>query len=405
MLEIHVLIQVGCTVIIFLCWWNKPLDVNEPIRLPLRNKQGELRPLNNKEEDVLLQEEVVELGPDWKQHPSYEQHSKSRLLPEDQPEEGILDLGAYSEQQPIPRQHPNSEHLNLGKHPDSQLHHEDMIEEVDLCENPEQQPNPKQHPDSEQHPDSNQHPKSKLLQQKQPEEQLEVVLDLDTESEQYPDSQRHPKSKQHQYAEELENIKLPLQRDYVITRRPPCLIAMSDRALYDIIVNLTGADVKMMLLEGLFIAIIAGLHATAWNVHFPTKTEALLWKLACIGMFVCPLAVIAVASRSSKSTPYHVGLARNLWHNHQVQYTNWQWMRQAVVTLYELAEVQAWDAEEGYRTQCIYVHLLFLVICLLLLAGYLVCILYITGASYISLRDPPDRTFETPKWSDYWPHL
>ncbi|CCX33196.1 Similar to predicted protein [Aspergillus terreus NIH2624]; acc. no. XP_001210260 [Pyronema omphalodes CBS 100304] len=38
LLEIHILIQVACTALIFFFWWHKPLDVNNPIRLHLSKK-------------------------------------------------------------------------------------------------------------------------------------------------------------------------------------------------------------------------------------------------------------------------------------------------------------------------------------------------------------------------------
>ncbi|KAF8241843.1 hypothetical protein K440DRAFT_665129 [Wilcoxina mikolae CBS 423.85] len=189
LLEIHVLIQLGCTVVIYLCWWNKPLDVNEPISLVLRKGDAEFRPIQDEEAKDLLEKEVVELDPD-----------------------------------------------------------------------------PKQHKDSEQRPISN-------LQSKHPNEIIkEEVLEEGADP------------KQQKNLDSAEQHKLPLHRSFTLTRCPPCLIAMSDRALHDIIVYLTGATRNMMVLEGLFIAIIAGLHALAWNNHFPTETEAWLWRIACIGM-------------------------------------------------------------------------------------------------------------------------
>lgn len=50
LLEIHILIQVACTVLIFCFWWHKPLDVYEPIRLCLRNKgidKKEIQPIQD----------------------------------------------------------------------------------------------------------------------------------------------------------------------------------------------------------------------------------------------------------------------------------------------------------------------------------------------------------------------
>ncbi|KAI5856564.1 hypothetical protein BZA05DRAFT_463805 [Tricharina praecox] len=41
LLEIHVLIQVGCTMFTFAFWWNKPLDINEPLTISLRPPKTE----------------------------------------------------------------------------------------------------------------------------------------------------------------------------------------------------------------------------------------------------------------------------------------------------------------------------------------------------------------------------
>ncbi|KAH8152301.1 uncharacterized protein LAJ45_03728 [Morchella importuna] len=38
LLEVHVAIQVVCTMIIFFCWWGKPLDVNQHIEITLRRR-------------------------------------------------------------------------------------------------------------------------------------------------------------------------------------------------------------------------------------------------------------------------------------------------------------------------------------------------------------------------------
>lgn len=49
LLEVHVMIQVVCTVVTYACWWSKPLDVNEPIEiavyLPDTPDEGLAKPL------------------------------------------------------------------------------------------------------------------------------------------------------------------------------------------------------------------------------------------------------------------------------------------------------------------------------------------------------------------------
>jgi len=175
---------------------------------------------------------------------------------------------------------------------------------------------------------------------------------------------------------------LPLNRYYTISRPPPGLSAVADRAFHDIIVYITrgssrtdqtetpdkttealetkGATEettettqkgtepqrglksclegsKMMLVEGLFIIVLAGLHAMAWNLDFPTPTERLLWRLSCIGMAALPMAVILCAAKTS----YHADLAKLHWHNSLVAYNARQFFPQAVIYLYEMAKVNA----------------------------------------------------------------
>ncbi|KAF8533163.1 hypothetical protein BDD12DRAFT_914285 [Trichophaea hybrida] len=101
LLEIHVLIQVGCTVVIYLCWWNKPLDVNEPIFLVLKKGGQEFRPIRDKEAKYLLEKEVVELGPDQKHKDSEQQLISNPLQSKHADgimEEEVLGEGADSKQ-------------------------------------------------------------------------------------------------------------------------------------------------------------------------------------------------------------------------------------------------------------------------------------------------------------------
>jgi hypothetical protein len=44
-----------------------------------------------------------------------------------------------------------------------------------------------------------------------------------------------------------------------------------------------------------FSVVSGGLHATSWNSHFPSRIEALLWRIACVGIGVFPIATYLVA--------------------------------------------------------------------------------------------------------------
>ncbi|KAI5854968.1 hypothetical protein BZA05DRAFT_254531 [Tricharina praecox] len=257
---------------------------------------------------------------------------------------------------------------------------------------------------------------------------------------------------------------LPLDHYYTTSRAPLNRSGVVNRAFYDIIVNITRTDqatkgqckrrprgggetsksddrtglsgvggVGMMFAEGFFIIVIAGLHALAWNFTFPTPLERLLWRLSCVGMAVFPMAVIVCAAKNS----YHIDLVKVLWNHSTVGCHGWDYLPQSLVYLCEIAEVSAlpgyrhpstssclttttqetksMDAEAQITTEKpvgggaswgkILLHICLLTLCILLLAGYLVSILFITVEGYISLRTLPDSAFMTPRWTDYWPHV
>lgn len=87
-------------------------------------------------------------------------------------------------------------------------------------------------------------------------------------------------------------------------------------------------------------------HATAWNLHFPTPLERLLWRISCI--------IVSCAGAMMRFAP-------GLSHNQLISY------------------LLAWT----YLAN----------------AGYLLV------ESFISLRSPPNGMYSTPSYIDYIPHL
>ncbi|CCX33192.1 Similar to hypothetical protein TRIVIDRAFT_191998 [Trichoderma virens Gv29-8]; acc. no. EHK21704 [Pyronema omphalodes CBS 100304] len=367
LLEIHIIIQVLCTALIFYFWWHKPLDVNEPISIVLKKKVGEeekiFRPIKEIEDyhgletasAVLLDMEGVDIG----REPAPE------YIDEVQDEESAIETPAQpvdTTAQPIQE----TLHPSRGAHDSSSDTHVPSLDTrqslIDIPKPPLREPAPFH----------------------------------------------------------LKNWRTihPLRRPYTITREPS-MTGIKARALHDIIFYITGGTItkdstappgkrsgstRRMFIEGAFIGIIAGLHALAWNVYFPTEYERMAWRFSCIGMFAFPLLPIVVASMVS----YHDDLAKLLWWLHLAQYKRWEWTVHQLLCIYEIADAQRKNSKTGKKGKgrlILNLHIVLIVFVLLMLLGYLVCITLITVESYASIRDPPKTTFITPRWSDYWPHI
>lgn len=247
--------------------------------------------------------------------------------------------------------------------------------------------------------------------------------------------------------------RIPESRYYTISRTPTRGFAVGDRAFHDIIVYITGgtlhdeadedkpdtlekerdspgirrkaSEISMMIFEAFFITVIAVLHALAWkSAAFPSNIERLLWQMSCIGMAGFPILIAIYTSNTTLSA----NIAKVLWHNHLAHYNCHQYYVQWTIYVYDVSEVIATgnykDCETGKgkgktdveaREDCprpktpphwlVIMHVIMAVVLMFLLVGYILCILYITVESYISLRRPPHDVFETPKWTDYWPHV
>ena len=268
---------------------------------------------------------------------------------------------------------------------------------------------------------------------------------------------------------ELRNPKAitPRLRHYMVARPPSNWMAVVERACHDIMIYVTGGTLKdskgtgqvglrgmigLLFVECIFIILIAGLHALAWNFEFPTWTEKILWRLSCIGLAAFPAAVATI----SASTSIHKDLANILWNNHTTHFTMSQWFRRSLRYMHELAiigtpgrlggimsrimgrdramlgegetteptgpknlaqgneksanvNVEAGNSSQTVRKKSwIRVILLGAMIycCLASLLGYVVCVLFLTFESYISLRRYHNQDiFLTSKWTLYWPHI
>jgi hypothetical protein len=240
--------------------------------------------------------------------------------------------------------------------------------------------------------------------------------------------------------EEGKNAPQPMNRQYITKRCPPNLISITAKACYDIIVyidpkdeeelsktnptindkdetqitttpdnnNRTIKKIKKtlpMVAEGLIVGFIGLLHAAAWNVHFPTELERWLWRISSIGMCIFPTAVVFIAT----CTWYQQDLTDTIWEVHLLRFNVVTFVLAALYKIHDVARKHSLklDGEDGEDVSFVRyaAHMVLILVCLGSLLAYAICIIFITVESYISVRDPPDRSMITPLWSNYWPHL
>lgn len=115
-------------------------------------------------------------------------------------------------------------------------------------------------------------------------------------------------------------------------------------------------------------------HATAWDFLFPTDTERLLWRVACIDTIAGVISLLAVFS--------------------------------VVVFLHEHGRKQLlksfFQREKGISS---ILYRVVIVIGLINFPIFVISRLYIIVETFISLRHVQKGVYETVEWSDYIPHL
>lgn len=289
-LEIHVLIQVVCTLIIYICWWKKPLDAYNPIRITISSIHGTIVPLQGKTEMELKELEAIRtprpMNRPWvvKQRPS-----------------GIVSVT------------------------------------------------------------------SKAF--------YDITIYVD---------QNDP--------EEVESADIELRHRYLqVYTLTPSIQAK------DTILGMTP-----MHAGGVILGLVGLLHAAAWNVHFPTVLEKWLWRGCSIGMCLFPFGAVFIAT----FTLYQRDMAEGMWQLHLQQYNFLTYIPAALVQIHMAAKEHSKRGRKRRINILLYLwHLIMIIICCAAMFAYTFCIVIITVESYISLRDPPERSMITPRWSDYWKHF
>lgn len=184
------------------------------------------------------------------------------------------------------------------------------------------------------------------------------------------------------------------------------IIRMFYRTAYDLLASFVVIDKadKFEISATILGLLSCGIHAAAWNFHFPTEIERLLWRIASIGIGSMPLLLCL--------TVYGLG---------GEVYCQW--------TFYDLhyrgkpihrALLQAWkrgvdgDRPEGApenkkfgssKRLPPWASFLHYGVAAVFAFGYFLSVLYLTIESFVSVRSLPKGAYSTVEWSDFFPHI
>lgn len=215
-----------------------------------------------------------------------------------------------------------------------------------------------------------------------------------------------------------------------VTKKPPSdSIAIMAKAFFDLMSYIysdpaearstqnqkpSSDGVLAMIVEGGLVVVVGGLHLAALRIHFPTALESYIWIGSSIGVIIFPFVVVIIAS----FTRYERDLSNILWVVHFRGIGYLELVPYVLKEIHKICTNHAKDKVERDRVKkglerisranynfLVLCHYLLIYTCLLSILLYALSTSYFVVESYISLRAPPSGTFNTPRWSDYWPHL
>jgi hypothetical protein len=141
--------------------------------------------------------------------------------------------------------------------------------------------------------------------------------------------------------------------------------------------GLTEADVLLVCLPLLY----GGAHAAAWNTHFPSPTEQLLWRICSIaaGSMIVPVLCLFLVTSSILD--------------------DWTKKDRSGRSLAQKVK------RYSFATIAITSDVLFCIIGFVSILFYAFARVFLVVEAFLSLRSLPKGSFETVPWSNYWPHF
>ncbi|KAL0631337.1 hypothetical protein Q9L58_009799 [Maublancomyces gigas] len=185
----------------------------------------------------------------------------------------------------------------------------------------------------------------------------------------------------------------------------PGPVILGLRAFYDIGQHI--GHNKTTFATALITSLNGACHAAAWNTHFPTPTEAWLWRIASLSICVVPfiLGFLVQKGKYRELTGPILWNTRFLDHKSTLKHTV-VIASQVRAGIGRIAKGKKADPAEPFTEFMIpQFRILKCVITLTLYFFYILCITYITLESFISVRSLPMGAYSTPSWGGYVPHI
>ncbi|RPB07620.1 hypothetical protein P167DRAFT_395681 [Morchella conica CCBAS932] len=186
----------------------------------------------------------------------------------------------------------------------------------------------------------------------------------------------------------------------------------------------TGFTAMMVVAQGFLVVLVASLHLGAWNTKFPSAAELWLWRASCFSMIGFPTWIVAVICFNNfdplmASKNYDHDMVDILWLTHVEPDLNPSRVPQfALKNIHKAikrhslraSEVALPDKEKGtgskqFRKAKMVQHYIMLYSCFFAVIFYGIASLFIAVESYLAMRYLEDKHFQSPRWSNFIPHF
>ncbi|KAI5838479.1 hypothetical protein DFP73DRAFT_265946 [Morchella snyderi] len=413
LLEIHVLIQILCTSVIFYCWWGKPLDVGVPTTIQLERglnkralnkaqlkaqKHAEPKPQEAKSPEVEAQAEDHAQGQgqgDSRAQSPLQKHPRWHSTPEPS-SPGSTSSRAYTYAGDTPHSRATSPCMRSDTTASRLTGNSTLFGDA-ISDTPVEDTS------------------KGVKDTGQPVADYIIKSDyLSNRNSDYKGGTGRPLKTAAQIANDLVAVTAKACLDVAVHARPvynddkqiglPQTKPSDLRSPWQLSDEVT-SNTKQVMINVFLVILTASLHLAAWNTFFPSSLEMWLWRASCFCMIGLPTWIIAVTFFND----YDQDLFNTLWHAHLRENQAfrglfpfvWGEIKGAI----QKRSKKENDREEELAASTMVLHHMLLGSCMIAVGLYSVASLFITLESFISLRWLTDEHFLTPKWSNFIPHL